>query len=101
MPAGQAELPFQPVGMRTRNGGSSKSRPPREEKRKRGTKHITMDFLEEGGYFDAPIQVCNPSNPKVTLIAPLNNPKQPPPLQQQPQPAFIRFCSCAPNFCCV
>lgn len=26
--------------------------------RKRGNKHITLKFLEDGGYFDAPIQVC-------------------------------------------
>lgn len=26
--------------------------------RRKGNRHITMKFLEEGGYFDAPIQVC-------------------------------------------
>ena len=53
----QAAVEQQPVGMRTRNGGSCNYRPPEDVQRRKGNKHITMHFLEQGGYFDVPIQV--------------------------------------------
>ena len=45
------------IARRTRNGGGGSCRPPASEQKRKGNKHITMQFLEEGGYFDAPIQV--------------------------------------------
>lgn len=45
------------IARRTRNGGGGSCRPHASEQKRKGHKHITMQFLEEGGYFDAPIQV--------------------------------------------
>lgn len=53
-PGGQRasrKKPGKAKGQKNRKGG-------RQCGRKRGNRHITMKFLEEGGYFDAPIQVC-------------------------------------------
>lgn len=49
------------VATRTRNGGSCSYRPNPAEQKRKCNKHITMKFLEEGGYFDAPIQVQTPA----------------------------------------
>ena len=48
------------IARRTRNGGGGSCRPHASEQKRKGNKHITMQFLEEGGYFDAPIQVSLP-----------------------------------------
>lgn len=45
-------------GMRTRNGGGYHAE---EAQKKKGNKHITMQYLEQGGYFDVPIHVSQTS----------------------------------------
>ena len=61
----------EPVGVRTRNGGSSQHRPAEESQRRKGNKHITMQFLEQGGYFDVPIQVSMASMPHTAQVCSL------------------------------
>lgn len=46
-------------GMRTKNGGGHQHQPAEESQKKKGNKHITMLYLEQGGYFDVPIHVSH------------------------------------------
>lgn len=52
----QAAVVQQSCGMRTRNGGGG-HQPAEGCQKKKGNKHITMQYLEQGGYFDVPIHV--------------------------------------------
>ena len=49
--------------MRTRNGGGAYHQPVEESQKKKGNKHITMQYLEQGGYFDVPIHVSQTGLP--------------------------------------
>ena len=53
----QAAVVQQSCGMRTRNGGGRYQQYAEESQKKKGNKHITMQYLEQGGYFDVPIHV--------------------------------------------
>ena len=53
----QAAVVQQSCGMRTRNGGGGYQQSAEELQKKKGNKHITMQYLEQGGYFDVPIHV--------------------------------------------
>lgn len=59
----QAAVVQQSCGMRTRNGGGGYLQPAEESQKKKGNKHITMQYLEQGGYFDVPIHVSQTGLP--------------------------------------
>lgn len=54
----QAAVVQQSCGMRTRNNGGG-YQPAEGCQKKKGNKHITMQFLEQGGFFDVPIHVSD------------------------------------------
>ena len=64
---------YRPGGQRAsrKKRGKARERKNKDGKRvsgrRKGNRHITMKFLEEGGYFDAPIQVCCLITPVVTI----------------------------------
>ena len=61
---GDNDAEYRPGGQRASRKKPGKAREcktkdgKRVSGRRKGNRHITMKFLEEGGYFDAPIQVC-------------------------------------------
>ena len=64
----QGAIEQQSYGMRTRNGGVCYPRLVQDCQRKKGNKHITMPFLEQGGYFDVPIQVGTQEQTQRSLL---------------------------------